>query len=215
MQNENEEKDVFYDIKPLFDEVYMVKKPVPGLDDLKSTILDRINSHVYEDLEEPKMVEVKKGFKVGFNDETFYKPTLYKECGRALGDTLDNGEEVDYIELGAPTKKEIADVKSCHHEIKYEKDADLKSKMTLNDFFNCNYMPPITDESKNRRAALEGILVHYVDCGDMSNDKAEEYIEKVKSKTSLIYDRLPHNWEVMYISSKNQGDKVEAIRLKG
>lgn len=68
-------------------------------------------------------------------------------------------------------------------------------------------------KTKMDQPALEGILVFYIDVGQLSPEKAEAFIESMKDRVRDIRDRMPSTWETLWLPIRAGSTKIEVIRF--
>jgi len=64
---------------------------------------------------------------------------------------------------------------------------------------------------------LEGLLIFYVEVGQLPTEKAEAFVERMKDRVfKELNDRLPNTWKTIWLPTREQGGTtVEAIRFNG
>ncbi len=60
-----------------------------------------------------------------------------------------------------------------------------------------------------KEVPLKGVVVFYIDVGQLSPTKCEEFIDRMKKKANL--DRWPKEYESMWISTRTGGSRIEKI----
>lgn len=60
---------------------------------------------------------------------------------------------------------------------------------------------------------LKGLLVFYIDVGPLPPFKAERFIERIKIEFAHIKLRIPLEYEIMFLSVKNENTRIELIRF--
>ena len=68
-------------------------------------------------------------------------------------------------------------------------------------------------KTKMDQPALQGILVFYIDVGQLSPVKAEAFIERMKDRVKEIGDRMPSTWETLWLPIRTGNTKIEVIRF--
>ena len=63
------------------------------------------------------------------------------------------------------------------------------------------------------RPTLEGILVFHIDVGQLSPEKAEAFVDRMKDRVKEVTDRMPPTWDILWLPQRCQGTRIEVIRF--
>ena len=64
-------------------------------------------------------------------------------------------------------------------------------------------------------AELKGLLIFYINVGNLSPGNAEDMIDFMKDKMRRITDRLPKDWEEVWIPIKQGDTRIEKVTFHG
>lgn len=99
---------------------------------------------------------------------------------------------------------------------KQDKESQESNKIQGYDFElkNPYVKKKINKLDADKNSVLKGILVFHVSVGQLPPAKGEAFIDRLKQKYKNVLDRLPKNWDTMWIPIRDHtGTRVEVIRL--
>lgn len=128
---------------------------------------------------------------------------------------LENGDTVDYIELGPVTAADVATVKLTGPNIRVSEstfDVTMDMKLALDLWDKTRKQNEAVEKTNETRKALKGLLVCYVETVDamsafVAGKGYELFVEKMRKEIVV-----PPNWEIVFVPTKGQA-RIEQIRF--
>lgn len=96
-------------------------------------------------------------------------------------------------------------IKQCNDEEEEKREIEVKQAADA-----------IADEIVRERLErpMKGMLVMYIDIGQLDSAKGEALIDRMKDKYLPVIRRLPHDWDVIYVPTRQGGTRVEMMKLE-
>lgn len=60
-----------------------------------------------------------------------------------------------------------------------------------------------------KEIAMRGMIIFYINVGQLSPKMADKFIEKIKQDNAEVIGRIPPDWGVVYLPVRNEPTRVE------
>jgi hypothetical protein len=67
--------------------------------------------------------------------------------------------------------------------------------------------------SRNDDAELQGLILFYINVGQMPTQKAESLTQRWKEKTERAFRKLPERYKIIWIPTRESKTRVEFLQL--
>jgi hypothetical protein len=122
--------------------------------------------------------------------------------------------EIEYVDLNKPHKFKMHPTATLPLLTggNFSSTYDLKDAMQKwRDFSGAKYS--VIEENKEEKKPIVGMLVFYVNVGQLPPSKAEVLVERMKDNVKCAMDRIPGNWEIIWIPIREGETRLEMLRF--
>lgn len=136
---------------------------------------------------------------------------------------VDSNEQERIVLQPNSSIEEVKNIIS-RHEKKYAEEIaagrvlehDLLDVGDMKRIMDCWGKLMVENQQEAEEAALpklKGILVFYIDVGNLPRTEAEAFLDRVKERFAPTKKRMPEEWEIMFMPVRGQSNSVEVIKF--